>query len=254
MLVFQRFFIKKMIFLGNNQHIKDPTDMDRPDEKCFDPQEAQGFLNENRYDDAVKMAETWLAQVPGDVEATSILCQGVLRLGKLDRLHELLKEVDSTIGRLSQVYRQLGTLCGKSGLNAESLKFFHKYNALTAALSPEESRLLPETTVNVSVEEADVEEKGEISPEFYTITLADLYTQQGHYAMAKEVLEVILAKKPDDVQVSRKLAELANLMTGGDGLLRGASTDAGAADSSSAILAELEKWLTRLSRLRSSTV
>ena len=226
-------------------------DTDRPDEKRFDPQEAQVFLNENRYDDAVKMAEARLAQVPGDVEATIILCQGLLRLGKLDRLRDLLKEVDDTIGRLSQVYQQLGTLCGKSGLNAESLNFFHKYNALTVALSPEENWRLPETTVNVEVEEADVEEKGEISPEFSTITLADLYTQQGHYAMAKKVLEVILAKEPEDAQVSRKLAELANLMTGGDGLLRVVSTDAGAADSKSAILAELENWLTRLSRLRS---
>ena len=173
-----------MIFSENNQHIQDPMDTDRPDEKRFDPQEAQVFLNENRYDDAVKMAEARLAQVPGDVEATIILCQGLLRLGKLDRLRDLLKEVDDTIGRLSQVYQQLGTLCGKSGLNAESLNFFHKYNALTVALSPEENWRLPETTVNVEVEEADVEEKGEISPEFYTITLADLYTQQGHYAMA----------------------------------------------------------------------
>ncbi len=229
-------------------------DTDRPDEKRFDPQEAQVFLNENRYDDAVKMAEAQLAQVPGDVEATIILCQGLLRLGKLDRLRELLKEVDDTIGRLSQVYQQLGTLCGKSGLHAESLNFFHKYNALTVALSPEENWRLPETTVNIEVEEADVEEKGEISPEFYTVTLADLYTQQGHYAMAKKVLEVILAKEPGDAQVSRKLAEFANLMTGGDGLLRVVSTEADDADNKSAILAELEKWLTRLNRLRSPAV
>ena len=205
-----------MIFSENNQHIQDAMDTDRPDEKRFDPQEAQVFLNENRYDDAVKMAEARLAQVPGDVEATIVLCQGLLRLGKLDRLRELLKEVDDTIGRLSQVYQQLGTLCGKSGLNAESLNFFNKYNTLTAALSPEENWHLPEATVNDQVEEADVEGKGDISPEFYTITLADLYTQQGHYAMAKEVLEVILAKEPDDAQVSRKLAELAKLMTGDD--------------------------------------
>jgi len=243
-----------MIFSENNQHIQDAMDTDRPDEKRFDPQEAQVFLNENRYDDAVKMAEARLAQVPGDVEATIVLCQGLLRLGKLDRLGELLKEVDDTIGRLSQVYQQLGTLCGKSGLNAESLNFFNKYNTLTAALSPEENWRLPEAAVNVQVEEADVEEKGDISPEFYTITLADLYTQQGHYAMAKEVLEVILAKEPDDAQVSRKLAELAKLMTGDDSRPATLSLDAGAADSKSAILAELEKWLTRLSQLRSPVV
>lgn len=227
---------------------------DRPDEKRFDSQEAQVFLNENRYDDAVKMAEARLAQVPGDVEATIVLCQGLLRLGKLDRLRELLKEVDDTIGRLSQVYEQLGTLCGKSGLHAESLNFFHKYNALTAALSPEENWRLPDATVNVQVEEADVEEKGGISSEFYTLTLADLYTQQGHYAMAKEVLEVILAKEPDDAQASRKLAELAKLMTGDGSRPATVSLDAGAADSKSAILAELEKWLTRLSQLRSPVV
>jgi len=228
---------------------------DHPEEKIFDPAQAQICLNENRYDEAVKMAEARLAQVPGDVEAMIILCQGLLRLGKLDRLRELLKEVDDSIGRLSQVYQQLGILCGKSGLNAESLNFFHKYNALIAALSPERNWRLPEATAVVEAEEDnDIEEKEEISPEFYTITLADLYTQQGHYAMAKEVLEVILAKEPGNAQVSRKLSELAKLMTGDDGLLVSTATDVAGADMNSATLAELERWLARVSRLRSPAV
>lgn len=225
---------------------------DHPEEKLFDLKQAQVCLDENRYDEAVKMAEVRLTQVPGDVEAMVILCQGLLRLGKLDRLSELLKEVDNMIGRLSQVYRQLGTLCGQSGLNAESLNFFHKYNALTAALSPEGNWCLPEATAEVEDEEGSgIEVKAEISPEFYTITLADLYIQQGHYAMAKDVLEVILAKEPENAQVSRKLAEMAKLMTEDDDHVISTST---AVDVNHALLTELERWLAQVSRLRSPAV
>lgn len=225
---------------------------EHPEKQVFNPEQAQACIDENRSDEAVKMAEVRLAAAPGDVEATIILCQGLLRLGKLDRLHELLTEVDKTIGRLSQVYQQLGTLCGKSGLNAESLNFFHKYHALVAALSPEGNWRLPEATGNLADEEGEsAEAEGEISPEFYTTTLAELYIQQGHYAMAKEVLEVILAKEPSNEQASRKLADLAKLMTVDDIPMVSALTDADALAVNSTILAELERWLTQVSRLRS---
>jgi Tfp pilus assembly protein FimV len=42
-------------------------------------------------------------------------------------------------------------------------------------------------------------------PEFYTVTLADLYIKQGHFKMAAEVLEKILEEEPENVLARTKL-------------------------------------------------
>lgn len=252
MLAFQRPSYRRIRLPEKIQPIQVSMITEYPEKQVFSPEQAQACLDENRYDEAVKMAEVRLEEAPGDVEAMIILCQGLLRLGKLDRLRALLAEVDETIGRLSQVYQQLGTLCGKSGLNVEALNFLHKYNALAAALSPEGNWRLPEATGDLADEEEEsVEAGGEISPEFYTTTLADLYIQQGHHAMAKEVLEVILAKEPANEQVSRKLADLAKLMTVDDIPMISEPAEVESLAVNGAILAELERWLARVSRLRS---
>ncbi|MBN1546782.1 MAG: hypothetical protein JW902_09000, partial [Syntrophaceae bacterium] len=83
-------------------------------EETFDPTSAQALLDENRHEEAVKMAEERLEQVPEDIDAKIILCQGLLRLGKLERLQMLLRDVDETICRLSRVYLRLGELCRNS--------------------------------------------------------------------------------------------------------------------------------------------
>jgi tetratricopeptide (TPR) repeat protein len=213
---------------------------------------AQVCLDENRYEEAVKMAETCLERSPGDVEAIIILCQGLLRLGKLDRLQGLLREVDETIGRLSRVYLRLGELCQKSGLNAEYINFIHKYHALAAAISPERNGHVPEAPLAVADDDGvSEEETTDISPEFHTLTLADLYIKQGHLAEAKEVLESILVNEPGNEQVSKKLTELDKLMTVTDVTVRPAASDTIVMDVNTAIISELEGWLVRVGRVRS---
>jgi predicted Zn-dependent protease len=221
----------------------------------FDSQQAQACLDENRHEEAVKMAEAWLADSPGDVEAIIILSQGLLRLGKLDRLQGLLREVDERIGGLSRVYLRLGELCGKSGLNAESLNFFHKYNTLSASISSEENGRLLETPAEVTDDEGESEEEtGDISHEFYTVTLADLYISQGHLSLAREVLTAVLAKEPKNDQALTKLAELDKMMTAGGVLSESAVADADVIETNAAIVFELEGWLARIGRIRSPSV
>lgn len=218
-----------------------------------DLKQAQICLDENRHEEAVKMAEAWRAKSPGDVEAIIMLCQGLLRLGRLERLQGLLREVDETIGGLSRVYLRLGELCRISGLSAESANFMNKYNALTAAISPEGNGRLPDATSEVvNDEEVTEDETVDISPEFYTVTLADLYIRQGHLAQAREVLASILAKEPGNEQASTKLTELDNLMTAGGVNVEPERVEADVIPVNAAIISELEGWLARLDRLRSA--
>lgn len=223
---------------------------DGTEEMAFDAEQAQVCLEESRHEEAVKMAEARLAQSPGDVEAIMILCQGLLRLGKLDRLQGLLHEVDEKIGRLSRVYLRLGELCGKSGLHAESLNFFHKYNTLVAAISPDENWRMPETPVEMA-DDDDVSGEGDISPEFYTVTLADLYMRQGHLPLAREVLEGILAQEPGNEQASTKLTALVKLMTVEGDDPESAVVEADSITVNAAMVSELEGWLAQVGRLRS---
>jgi hypothetical protein len=53
-----------------------------------------------------------------------------------------------------------------------------------------------------------MEESGDINlprPDFYTVTLADLYIKQGHLKMAAEVLQDIISKEPANIQARAKL-------------------------------------------------
>jgi len=65
-----------------------------------------------------------------------------------------------------------------------------------ALLQREESRAL----------EVDESDSADISkPEFYTITLAELYIQQGHLKMAADILAEIIKREPSNVQARVKL-------------------------------------------------
>jgi len=221
-------------------------------ETAFNIKQAQTCLDENRFGDAVEMAETWLARVPEDVEAKIILSQGLLRLGKLDRLRDLLGEVDEKIGRLSLVYLRLGELCRKSGLNTEADNFLGKYNTLSAVLSPDEKQLFTDAPFEGGGdEEAGREEAGDIYPEFYTVTLADLYVRQGHLTLARNVLETILTKEPGNEQASMKLTELVKLLTVPEAVPESTTVHPALAGANAAIVSELEGWLTQVARMRS---
>jgi predicted Zn-dependent protease len=204
--------------------------------------EAWDYLAENRPADAVEMADAWLTHNPRNVEAKIILSQGLLRMGKLERLHQLLGDVDNEIKQLSLLYLRLGELCRQSGLHAEAEKFYKKYNALKKALSLAD--VPPEETT--SREEYPDEDVEDVSPEFHTVTLADLYLSQGHFDRARTVLNDIISRDPGNKDAVKKLAEINKMMTLSDNAFGLPSTPAGNPDNA-LLIARLERWLSRLS-------
>jgi len=222
------------------------------EEATFNVKRAQACLDDNRFAEAVEMAEARLTCMPEDVDAKIILSQGLLRLGKLERLRELLKGIDERIGRLSLVYLRLGELCQQSGLNAEADNFLGKYNTLAAVLSPDEKQ--PPAEVPLESNEGngvEPEEAGDIYPEFYTVTLADLYIRQGHLTLARKVLETILLKEPGNEQASIKLTELDKLLTVAGTAPEPETAEPALDGMNAAIVSELEGWLAKMARMRS---
>jgi uncharacterized protein HemY len=228
-------------------------------DEVFDLKAAQACLDENRHEEAVSIAEIRLKQVPDDIDAKIILCQGLLRLGKLERLHQLLQEVDATICRLSKVYIRLGELCRISGLLAEADNFISKYEALSSVFA--ETELLEsagfEAIISdaVSVEPVTETDATDISPEFYTVTLADLYLRQGHLEQARKVLETIVENAPGNMEASRRLLEL-NGASAVDVPERPESAGSISEEVAynHALVAKLESWLVRINQLRSHGV
>lgn len=221
--------------------------MDTP-QSSFVLLEAWDCLAENRPADAVQMAEAWLTHHPQNTEAKLILSQGLLRMGKLERLYQLLRDVDHEIEQLSLTYLHLGELCRQSGLHAESERFCKKYDSIKKALSfadvLSEGEII---THKITPQEKDAEEGAieTIYPEFHTITLADLYMAQGHFERAKAVLADILSRDPENEEAVKKLAEANKALSDkAPGLF--AVPKKNALDSRP-IIAKLEGWLSRIS-------
>ena len=216
--------------------------------------EAWDCLAENRPADAVQMADAWLAHHPRNPEAKIILSQGLLRMGKLERLHQLLRNVDYEIEQLSLTYHHLGELCRQSGLSAESERFCKKYDSIKKALSfadvvlSEEEIIVYKEDKTEDVEEDPIED---IYPEFHTVTLADLYIAQGHFERAKAVLDDILSRDPKNEEAAIKLAEANKTMA-----LFGKVFDPPVAlgertPNNKLIIAKLEGWLSSISHRQS---
>jgi predicted Zn-dependent protease len=222
------------------------THMDTP-QPSFVLLEAWDCLAENRSADAVQMADAWLAHNPKNVEAKIILSQGLLRMGKLDRLHQLLGDVDNDMKQLSLIYLRLGELCRQSGLYAEAERFSKKYDALKKALSLVDVVLSEEeiTSGEEYPEENTEEESGDIYPEFHTVTLADLYLAQGHFERARAVLNDILSRDPNNEEAVKKLAETGSASS--DTAFDLPSAPAKDILNNGHLIAKLEGWLSRIS-------
>ena len=216
--------------------------------------EAWNCLTENRPADAVQMAEAWLIHNPQNAEAKIILSQGLLRMGKLEKLHQLLRDVDHEIEQLSLTYLRLGELCRQSGLYAEAERFQKKYDSIKNGLSFADVVLGEgETMAHEEHQEKDTEKDviEAIYPEFHTVTLADLYMAQGHFERAKAVLDDILSRDPQNEEAAKKLAEANKTMT-----LSGEVSALPAAPEEKALnnkplIAKLEGWLSRISHQQS---
>lgn len=229
--------------------------MDTP-QSSFVLLEAWDCLAENRPADAVQMADAWLVHHPQNAEAKIILSQGLLRMGKLERLHQLLRDVDREIEQLSLTYLRLGELCRQSGLYTEGERFHKKYDSIKKALSFVDVVLSEEEIMtHGEFQEEDTEENTTdvIYPEFHTVTLADLYMAQGHFERAKAVLDNILSRDPENEEAARKLTEAKKTMTLTlpDGVHSFSPTPEKNASDNSHLIARLEGWLSHISHRQS---
>lgn len=83
----------------------------------------------------------------------------------------------------------------------------------------------------------------DVSEDFKTMTMANLYIRQGHLDMARKVLKEMMQSDPGNIRAGERLREVESLLEG--------KIPASKEAHSKAILEELERWLRNLERLRS---
>ncbi len=241
------FFNCNIIFVNSLKPFKIQGDMNDKDEreKAAFLSMARAYLDQSLYKEALDLSESWLKQYPMDADTNIIYCHALVKMGKLDRLEEVLGSVEDAILQLSLVYSLIGDLCLEGGLTREAIRCYEKFITINPGSSDAvkvSSKLRTLTsTPDDPLDETEGEHRDQISdvaPDFHTLTLAELYIRQGHLQMAADVLNEILKNEPNDAAAARRFNEVKSLMKGKEGK-----------ECKEKVVQELSQWLKNIDRM-----
>jgi len=164
---------------------------------------AEALLEHEMYKEAIETCVNGLRLRPHDLRARVILGVSFLRTGELDRAESELLKAKEMLEINTVTYRALAELYEKKG-DSQSAE---RYRRLFEAIHPTEAQTIgsekAETDSDTAVEEIPPE-KTEMS----TITMAQLYEEQGRLKEAVEVYRKIFDISPETEGVEDKLANL----------------------------------------------
>jgi tetratricopeptide (TPR) repeat protein len=171
--------------------------------------EAEILLQQNKLPEALILVEERLKRVPLDVDARVIAGNVFIGIGRIDEARNILREVEEIISGLSLIYVRMGDIYGEKGFHRDAVICYQKYISLNPTSDKAKEIVgkiaLLEQEEPLITEIDSIDNENFPKPEFYTVTLADLYIKQGHFKMAAEVLEKILEKEPENVLAKAKL-------------------------------------------------
>jgi Tfp pilus assembly protein PilF len=154
----------------------------------------------------------------------------------------MLEDTEQIIAGLSHVYASLGEICLKRGMREAAEGYYEKSRALDPG-SPRVRDIAERLDEGEEIREPDGEEETEgaaaVPPDFQTVTLAELYIRQGHFQLAEELLEKIIAAEPKNERAAMLLTEVRGQLCG----TASSPPDTG-------VVAELSHWLENIGRLR----
>ncbi|NPU86055.1 MAG: tetratricopeptide repeat protein [Syntrophaceae bacterium] len=207
--------------------------------------EAELLLNQGRFDEARRLADENLARLPSDIEGKIILCRALLGMNALEEAGEQLHEIDPWIQWAVRIYLDAGDAFARGGRLDEATRFYKIF----LSLNPDAPRAdeIAGRIGHASDPKRDwelgpdsrYERVEDIDRQFWTVTLADLYTRQGHLDMARGVLEEILRREPDHEEARIRIAALP-----------GEDVQPNAA-SRIRLAGELARWLRNIGRMKS---
>ena len=207
-------------------------------------EEAETFLQKGDARAALDRAGLRLEQLPDDPDARIVICRAHILEGRPEEAGEMLRGMEELLTNLARIYRELGDLFLEKGVPESARIYYSKFISLNpdapAALEiAERIRNIPEARGTDDGAGPGEEEATEVPEDFRTVTLAELYIRQGHLQAAKEVLEAILRKDPQQEGAANRLREVMERLSAEE-----------AAAKAAPVIDELSRWLDNIGRLR----
>ena len=169
----------------------------------------ESLLQQKKLQEALSMAEERLSRLPLDLDARAFIHLTLIEMGRIEESRDILQRLDKDFVKLSFVYLRAADAYREKGLNQDTVLCYQRFLSLNPL--SEQSCEVADKIALLQKEESladQCDEAGDAdmpNPEFYTITLADLYVQQGHWKMAADILKEIIRRDPVNAQAKAKL-------------------------------------------------
>ena len=164
---------------------------------------AETLFERSMYTEAIATCLNGLRLHPHDLRARVILGLSYLRTDNLDRAESELLRAKEILQINMAVYEGLAELFERKGDEEKS----SVYRRLYDVVRPAETMVAGEPEASPHVE-PEVEAPAEEKPAVATVTMAELYAQQGHLDKAAAVYRTILETSPESPEVAERLAAL----------------------------------------------
>jgi len=162
---------------------------------------AEALLEREMYGEAIETCVNGLRLRPHDLRARVILGLSYLRTGELERAESELLKAKEMLEINTVTYRALAELYDEKGDLEQSDRYRQLFEAIHAPEADEAE------VVEAELKQVD-EDVPEEDTEVATVTMAELYEEQGHLDKAAEVYRNILETSPETEGVVAKLADL----------------------------------------------
>jgi tetratricopeptide (TPR) repeat protein len=164
---------------------------------------AEALFERSMYMEAIEICLNGLRRHPHDLRARVILGLSYLRTEKLERAESELLRAKEILEINMAAYQGLAELFERKGDEEKSSRYRRLYEVVQSA------EAIPLTELETSPQiELEIGTPAEAEPGVATVTMAELYAQQGHLDKAAAVYRTLLGISPENPEVAKRLAEL----------------------------------------------
>ena len=156
------------------------------------------------YEEAIETCIKGLRLRPHDLRARVILGLSYLRTGALDSAEGELLKAKEMLEINTVIYRNLAELYDNKGDSEQASHYQKLFEAIHPSAVAEEETEVEEAGPESVARDALADDTEMMD----TVTLAELYEQQGHMDKAIEVYRKILDTSPESEEIEARLAEL----------------------------------------------
>jgi len=163
---------------------------------------AYTMLDKGAFEEALSLAEGRINHYPGDVDAWLLIAASSVSMGRLSEAERILRELNHILPGWPHVLECLGDVLRRMGMTGEAMDY---YKSALALDPPMTERIAEKIAAIEAGREDDETETDEISADFQTVTLADMYLKQGDKKKAIAVLRKILERDPKNSEAQKRL-------------------------------------------------